>query len=116
MIEIGKYNTLKIARDTQVGLYLTDGNDDILLPNKYVPRELIERPKTGFGIPIGQWIRGPLREWAEDLLDETRIQQEGYLDSKLVRLLWSQHISCKYDWTARLWAILMFQSWLDSQK
>jgi len=80
---------------------------------KYVPRELIERPKAGFAVPVGQWIRGPLREWASDLLDETRIQREGYFNPKLVKELWEQHLSGRHDWTPRLWAILMFQAWLD---
>jgi asparagine synthase (glutamine-hydrolysing) len=80
---------------------------------KYVPKELIERPKAGFAIPVGQWIRGPLREWADNLLDETRIQHDGYFNPKLVRQLWEQHLSGRYDWTHRLWAILMFQAWLD---
>jgi len=80
---------------------------------KYVPRELIERPKAGFAVPVGQWIRGPLREWASDLLDEKRIQREGYFNPKLVKELWEQHLSGRHDWTPRLWAILMFQVWLD---
>ncbi|HIF35784.1 MAG TPA: asparagine synthetase B, partial [Candidatus Thioglobus sp.] len=80
---------------------------------KYVPKELIERPKAGFAVPVGQWIRGPLREWADDLLDESRIQREGYFDPKLVRKIWEQHLSGNYDWTSRLWAILMFNSWLE---
>ena len=82
---------------------------------KYVPKELIERPKAGFAVPVGQWIRGPLREWADDLLDETRIRREGYFNYKLVNKLWSQHLSGRYDWTPRLWAILMFQAWLDTE-
>ena len=82
---------------------------------KYVPKELIERPKAGFAIPVGQWIRGPLREWADDLLNETRMQHEGYLNHKLVQKLWRQHLSGSYDWTPRLWAILMFQAWIDKQ-
>jgi asparagine synthase (glutamine-hydrolysing) len=80
---------------------------------KYVPRELIERPKAGFAVPVGQWIRGPLREWASDLLDEKRIQREGYFNPELVKELWEQHLSGSYDWTSRLWAILMFQAWLN---
>jgi asparagine synthase (glutamine-hydrolysing) len=82
---------------------------------KYVPKELIERPKAGFAVPVGQWMRGPLREWASDLLDEKRIQREGYFSPKLVQQLWDQHLSGNYDWTPRLWAILMFQSWLDDK-
>ena len=82
---------------------------------KYVPRELIERPKAGFGIPVGQWLRGPLREWAEALLDEQRLKREGYLNPVPIREIWQQHLTGRYDWTVRLWAILMFQAWLESQ-
>ena len=80
---------------------------------KYIPKELIERPKAGFAVPVGQWMRGPLREWASDLLDETRIQREGYFNPKLVKELWEQHLSGRHDWAPRLWTILMFQAWLD---
>lgn len=82
---------------------------------KYVPRELIERPKAGFAIPVGEWLRGPLREWAESLLDERRLALEGYLNPAPVRALWAQHLSGRYDWTARLWCVLMFQAWLVQQ-
>lgn len=79
-----------------------------------VPRELIERPKAGFGIPVGQWIRGPLRAWAEALLDPRRLASEGYLDPKAIRAAWQQHLSGRRDWTARLWTVLMFQAWLEA--
>ena len=80
---------------------------------KYVPRELIERPKAGFGIPVGQWLRGPLRDWAEALLDERRLIEEGYLKSAPIREIWQQHLSGRHDWTTRLWSVLMFQAWLQ---
>jgi asparagine synthase (glutamine-hydrolysing) len=80
---------------------------------QHVPRELIERPKAGFGIPIGQWLRGPLREWAEALLDERRLLREGYLSPAPIRATWAQHLSGRYDWTPRLWSVLMFQAWLE---
>lgn len=80
---------------------------------RHVPRELIERPKAGFAIPVGQWLRGPLREWAEGLLDEARLRREGYLDPAPIRKAWRQHISGRHDWTGRLWAVLMFQAWLE---
>lgn len=80
----------------------------------HVPRELIERPKSGFGIPVGQWLRGPLRDWAETLLDEARLRREGYLDPEQVRATWSQHLGGRHDWTPRLWGVLMFQSWLEA--
>lgn len=83
---------------------------------KYVPRELIERPKAGFAIPIGQWLRGPLRPWAESLLDEGRLRSEGYFNPKPVCAAWIDHLSGRRDRTSRLWAILMFQSWLAAQR
>jgi len=81
----------------------------------YVPSELIERPKAGFGIPVGQWLRGPLRSWADTLLDEQRLEREGYLNAAPIRELWHQHLSGRYDWTVRLWTVLMFQAWLEFQ-
>ena len=82
----------------------------------YVPRQLIERPKAGFGIPVGQWLRGPLRDWAEALLDERRLEQEGYLNPKPIREIWQQHLTGRHDWTVRLWTVLMFQAWLEESK
>ncbi|MBG0792645.1 asparagine synthase (glutamine-hydrolyzing) [Methylocystis sp. H62] len=80
--------------------------------HKYVPRELIERPKAGFSIPVGQWLRGPLRGWAENLLDETRLVHEGYFKPAQIREAWRQHLSGRRDLTPKLWSILMFQAWL----
>ena len=80
---------------------------------RHVPKDLIERPKAGFAIPVGQWLRGPLRPWAEALLDEARLRREGYLDPIPIRAAWGQHLSGDRDWTPRLWAVLMFQSWLE---
>jgi asparagine synthase (glutamine-hydrolysing) len=82
---------------------------------KYVPRELIERPKAGFAIPIGQWLRGPLRDWAEELLAENKLQAEGYLDPQRIRKAWGEHLNGKHDHTHKLWAVLMFQAWLQQQ-
>ena len=79
---------------------------------KYVPRKLIERPKAGFGIPVGQWLRGPLREWAEDLLGESRLHRGGLLAAGPIREKWQQHLAGTHDWTPMLWAVLMFQAWL----
>ncbi len=81
----------------------------------YVPPKLIERPKAGFGIPIGKWLRGPLRDWAESLLNERRLEEEGFLYPKPIREAWQQHLSCRYDWTSRLWSVLMFQAWLENE-
>lgn len=82
---------------------------------KYVPRELIERPKMGFGVPIGIWLRGPLREWAENLLDESRLQNEGFFNSRVVRVKWNEHLTGNRNWAYQLWCVLMFQAWLESQ-
>jgi len=80
---------------------------------RHVPKELIERPKAGFAIPIGQWIRGPLREWAEELIDKDRLKNEGYFDSEQVNKMWIRHLAGEHGFTPRLWAILMFQAWLN---
>ena len=83
---------------------------------KYVPKELIERPKAGFAIPIGQWLRGPLRDWAECLLGETRLRQEGYFHPEPIRKAWAEHLTGRRDHTPKIWAILMFQAWLEQQR
>jgi asparagine synthase (glutamine-hydrolysing) len=82
---------------------------------KHVPRELIERPKAGFAIPVGQWLRGPLREWAESLLDERRLEAEGYFYPAPIRARWGEHLAGQRDHTSSLWAVLMFQAWLQAQ-
>lgn len=78
---------------------------------RYVPEALFERPKMGFGIPIGGWLRGPLREWAEDLLSEASLAGDGRLDVKAVRANWAEHISGRRNLVHQLWSVLMFMSW-----
>jgi asparagine synthase (glutamine-hydrolysing) len=83
---------------------------------KHVPRELVERPKSGFAVPVGQWLRGPLRSWAEDLLAEHTLRDQGYLDSGPIRQRWAEHLSGVRDYTSSLWGVLMFQAWLADQR
>ena len=83
--------------------------------SKYIPKDLIDRPKTGFSIPLGKWLKGPLRDWAENLLNEKRITQEGIFSAKLINAKWQQHLDGKQDHSSNLWGILMFQSWLENQ-
>jgi asparagine synthase (glutamine-hydrolysing) len=79
---------------------------------KHVPRHLIERPKAGFGMPIGHWLRGPLRSWADDLLSPEVIRRQGYLRPEPIHTIWHQHLSGRFDHTTRLWTVLMWQAWL----
>lgn len=78
---------------------------------RYVPDHLVERPKHGFGVPIAKWLRQPLRQWGEALLDERLIEQDGYLRAPVVRRMWREHLEGSSYWTAILWSILMFQAW-----
>ena len=80
---------------------------------QYVPAAMVERPKTGFAVPIDAWLKGPLRAWAEALLDKQRLEAEGFFNSSPIRQKWQEHLSGKHNWQYHLWDILMFQAWLE---
>jgi asparagine synthase (glutamine-hydrolysing) len=112
------HRLVEFAWSLPIHLKIRDGQGKWILRQilyKYVPKSLIERPKAGFGIPLAAWLRGPLREWAEDLLDEQRLQREGYFHPQPIRRAWEQHLSGTRNWAHRLWSILMFQAWLAAQ-
>jgi asparagine synthase (glutamine-hydrolysing) len=81
---------------------------------RHVPAELIERPKAGFAVPVGEWIRKPLRDWAEELLSSSRLRESGVLREAPIQRLWQEHLSGKADRTTQLWPVLMLQAWRES--
>lgn len=117
-VPILDHRVVEFAARIPSTLKVRDGKGKWLLRQvlaRYVPEKLTDRPKMGFGVPIGNWLRGSLKHWAEDLLDETTISCQGFLIPSSVRPMWVQHLSGKRDWAANLWAVLMFQCWLQQQ-
>lgn len=84
--------------------------------SRYVPRSLTERPKMGFGVPIDAWLRGPLREWSETLLNESRLQAEGFFNPAPIRKKWNEHLLGRRNWAYHLWDVLMFEAWLETSR
>ena len=80
---------------------------------RHVPREIVDRPKQGFGVPIDTWLRGPLRSWAEDLLDEGKLRRQGFFNPEPIVRKWREHLSGRRNWQHWLWNVLMFQAWLE---
>jgi asparagine synthase (glutamine-hydrolysing) len=83
---------------------------------KYVPKDMIERPKMGFGVPLAEWMRGELRVWCEDLLNEKKLNDDGFFNSKLIREKWNEHLKGDVDWHHELWNVLIFQAWLENNR
>ena len=111
-------DVIEFAWSLPMSMKLRDGRGKWILRellDRHVPRELIERPKMGFGIPLDQWLRGPLREWAGDLLAEDRLRREGYLRPEAITRTWQAHLRGDGSFGYRLWSVLMFQAWLAEQ-
>ena len=108
------HRVAELAARIPIGMKIRGGRGKLImrkLLSQEAPAEMFERPKIGFGIPVGTWLRGPLRDWAESLLNERRLREEGYFDPAIVRRRWAQHLSGERDGTTPLWSALMFQAW-----
>ena len=111
------HHVVEFAWRLPFGLKIRGGETKWILRQllyRHVPKTLIERPKMGFGVPVGDWLRGPLRDWAEALLDEQRLRSEGFFKPEPIRRMWQTHLGGTMDEQYRLWGVLMFQSWLEA--
>lgn len=112
------HRVIEFAWSLPLSLRVRGGEGKWLLKqllDRYVPRALTDRPKTGFGIPIDSWLRGPLRDWAEALLGESRLRRDGFLNPAPIRQKWLEHVGGRRNWAYWLWDIIMFQTWWDEQ-
>ena len=112
------HRVAEFAARIPIAMKIKGGTGKLILREllyKEAPREMFERPKAGFGIPVGEWIKGPLRSWAEELLQPANMAADGWFDPAIVRRRWDDHLSGRRDSTAAIWAILMFQAWRKAQ-
>lgn len=112
------HHVYAFARRLPMKYLVRDGQGKWLLRQllyRHVPRELIERPKKGFSVPLAQWLRGPLREWAHALLEPSRLRSGGLFHDAPIQRKWQEHVSGRRDWSTHLWSILMVQSWIDTR-
>ncbi len=113
------HRVVELAWRMPMRLKIRDGQGKWLLRQvlyRHVPAGLIERPKMGFGVPIDSWLRGPLRDWAEELIGERRLKDEGFLRSAPIRRMWKEHLEGRRNWQHHLWDVLMFQAWLEEER
>ena len=112
------HRIVEFAASLPLSMKIHDGEGKWVLRRvleRYVPRNLTERPKTGFGMPLNEWLRGSLRDWADDLLSEQRLREDDLFDVAVIRDAWKKHLSGKYNLQYQLWSVLMFQAWNQSR-
>ena len=112
------HRVVEFALSLPLSMKIHKGRGKVLLREvlgQYVPASLIERPKMGFGVPIDVWLRGPLKSWAEDLLQPSRLAEQGFLRSEAIQKKWTEHLSEQRNWAYHLWDVLMFQAWLSDK-
>ena len=110
------HSVIELSQRVPIEMKIKNGQGKWILRNilnDFIPSNLIDRPKTGFGIPIAEWLRGPLKEWAESLIDSSRLKDDGYFNPALITDMWKKHISKNRNYGHHLWSILMFQAWLE---
>ncbi|MBI5814213.1 MAG: asparagine synthase (glutamine-hydrolyzing) [Nitrospinae bacterium] len=113
------YRVMEFSASLPTELKIEGWTGKVVLRNllyRYVPKGIVDRPKKGFSMPISQWLRGPLRDWAEDLLSEKRLREEGFFDPAPIRAKLAEHVTGKAQWHYQLWTALMFQAWLNGAK
>jgi len=113
------HRIVSFALSLPVDYKLHQGTDKWVLRQvlyKYVPRQLIERPKMGFAVPLNAWLRGPLKDWAESLISFEKLNEEGFFDAEFIRYKWDELQSGKRNWENLIWDVLMFQAWLENEK
>lgn len=113
------HRVAEIAARIPLSMKMRQGRGKLILRkllHKHVPAGLVDRPKNGFAVPVGEWIKGPLRSWAEELLEPRALREEGWFEPGLVRSRWQEHLNGGCDSSAALWALLIFQSWLREQR
>ena len=113
------HRVVELAWRLPLEMKINHGNGKHILRKllfKYVPRDLVERPKMGFSVPINSWLRGPLNEWAEDLLSTSKLKKEGFFSPDEIKKKWEEHKSGRRDWQHQLWNVLIFQAWLEKNR
>jgi len=113
------HKIVEFAWGLPVNYKIAGGESKVILKallGEHLPQSLFKRPKMGFGIPLDAWLRYELRDWAENLLDSKVIKDQGFLDHKIVRNIWDEHLSGRRNWQAKLWSVLIFQMWLQGQR